>query len=386
MPTIGLSMIVRNEAKLIVRCLESVRPLVDVIYVSDTGSDDKTVGIIYDFMKEYNINGVVVDTRWRDFSHNRNIALDILRKVSPQTDYAFMIDADDQLEIAPDFDIAAFKAGMDKDVYDIPVSHGGVVHSRPQIFRNRPGYHFVGVLHEFLEVDQKPFTRATVSGLLIKASIEGSRNADPQKFEKDALLLEKALATEKDEYLRARYTFYLAQSYRDSGQHDSALKYYLARSNMGIWDQEVYVSLVEAIRCYARLDEQPFVLPINCFERAAKILPGRAEAYHGVSFLCRQKGENQEGTRIARLGLHLTTPPDGLFIEPWIYDYGLRDEYAVNAYWAGHYLECLDSCLQLLASPKTPPDMHKRLADNALAALAKLKPRFVANTSLVFSD
>lgn len=362
-------MIVKNEATLILRCLSSVLPLVDYVCISDTGSTDGTQKIIGDFLESHIIRAKIHDDRWRDFATNRNLALAHLQKMT--VDYAFVIDADDTLEISAGFDIAAFKAGMDRDIYDLQVEHGGVLHPRPQIFRNKPGYYWVGVLHEYLE-SPKPFTRATAPGLRIKASIEGSRNADPQKFQKDAEVLKKALRSEKDAYLRARYTFYLAQSYRDCEDYENALKYYLICSKMGFWDQQVYVSLLEAIRCYEKLEKSgPLDAALDCFERAAKALPGRAEAHHAMSFLCRQRGANKQGMEIAGRGLHITEP-EGLFIQSWIYDYGLQDEYSVNAYWAGQYLESLRSSLLLLASPKTPHDMVKRLAGNSIAAVEKM--------------
>lgn len=384
MATIGLSMIVKNEAKLILRCLESVRPLVDFFVISDTGSTDNTKEIIKNFSWQNDFPGAIVNHKWRDFANNRNFALEALHN-HKEIDYAFVIDADDTLEIAPGFDVAAFKAAMTFDIYDLMVEHGGVLHPRPQIFRNKPGYYWVGVLHEYLDAPTG-FTRAPAPGLKIHASIEGSRNADPKKFQKDAEILKKALKTEKNGYLRARYTFYLAQSYRDAEDPENALKYYLIRSKMGFYDQEAYIALLEAIRCYTKIGKPPD-LALECFEQATKILPNRAEAHHALSFLCRQRGENKFGMEIARCGLDLPMP-GGLFIQPWIYDYGLRDEFAVNAYWAGHYRESLESSLKLLASDKTPADMVKRLAINSLAALEKLpqQPAPAPEPMFLFSD
>ncbi len=45
MPTIGLCMIVKNEAHVITRCLDSVCPLVDHVLIEDTGSTDATRAI-----------------------------------------------------------------------------------------------------------------------------------------------------------------------------------------------------------------------------------------------------------------------------------------------------------------------------------------------------
>jgi glycosyltransferase involved in cell wall biosynthesis len=384
MATIGLCMIVKNEAKLILRCLNSVRPLVDFVLISDTGSSDGTQKIIRDWLEFHGVEGLVTEDAWQDFASNRTTALHHLRKIK-SIDYAFVIDADDQLEITPGLDIAGFKAQMDVDIYDLMVRHAGVVHPRPQIFRNKPGFHYVGVLHEFLEAP-KPFTRSGALGLVIKASIEGSRNADPQKWLKDAQILKKAIKSEKNAYMRARYMFYLAQSYRDAEDFEQALKYYLIRSNTaGGWDQEIYISLLEAIRCYTKLGSDHYQKAYYTWQRASAMMPQRAEADHAMSFFCRQVGKNHEGMDIARRGLSLAVP-DGLFVEPWIYEYALRDEFSVNAYWSGHYLEGLKGSLVLLASEKTPHSMVVRLANNSIACVEKLTPKFVSNTSLVFSD
>jgi tetratricopeptide (TPR) repeat protein len=155
---------------------------------------------------------------------------------------------------------------------------------------------------------------------------------------------------------------------------------------MGFYDQEVYIALLEAIRAYSKLQKPPD-LALECFDRAAKLLPGRAEAHHAMSYLCRQRGENKFGMEIARRGLDIKQP-DGLFIQPWVYDYGVRDEYAVNAYWCGEYRECLESSLKLLASESTPASIVKRLAINSLAALEKLttQPAAAPEPMFLFSD
>ena len=42
MATVSLCMIVRNEEKVLTRCLDSVRGIADEICITDTGSTDKT--------------------------------------------------------------------------------------------------------------------------------------------------------------------------------------------------------------------------------------------------------------------------------------------------------------------------------------------------------
>ncbi len=74
-------MIVRNEARVIVRCLESLRPLVDYVLIEDTGSTDNTQTIISDWLVRVGLPGRVYDEPWQSFAYNRSHALAELRKV-----------------------------------------------------------------------------------------------------------------------------------------------------------------------------------------------------------------------------------------------------------------------------------------------------------------
>lgn len=369
MSTIGLCMIVKNEAKVILQCLASALPIVDYVLVIDTGSEDGTQDLIRTFLTTHNVNGAVIDEPWRDFAYNRTFALERLREVET-VDYAMIIDADDVVVQDAGFDPNAFKSKMDHDLYDVEVSHGGISFYRPQICRNRLPFSFKGVLHEYLEAPPGHLTRETAKGFRVATGRGGARSQNPRKYQDDAAVLENALATEIDPFLVSRYTFYLAQSYRDSGEREKSLANYLRRAELGFWDEEIYVSLLEAGNLMAAMG-RPFDEVVAVFERAAQVVPARAEALHAASLYCRNQGRNAEGTEFARRGLDLAQPA-GLFIQPWVYDYGLLDEFAVNAYWTGAYRESLDACLKLLASEKLPAEMAKRVVANARFATDKI--------------
>ena len=80
-------MIVKNESKLILRCLESVRPIVDYVLVEDTGSTDGTQEIIREWLTRVGLPGEVYEEPWQDFAYNRSHALSRLRQVD-WVDYA----------------------------------------------------------------------------------------------------------------------------------------------------------------------------------------------------------------------------------------------------------------------------------------------------------
>jgi len=111
---------------------------------------------------------------------------------------------------------------------------------------------------------------------------------------------------------------------------------------------------------------------IDAYLEASRAMPTRAEALHGASRYCRFKGHNEKGFQLARKGLALGRPSIGMFVESWIYDYGLLDELAINGYWSGHYRESLEACIKILGNTACPPDKRERIAVNAMFALKKL--------------
>ena len=367
--SIGLCMIVKNEAHVITRCLDSVKPLVDFVYIEDTGSDDGTQQVIRDWLAQAGMPGEVVDVPWRDFAYNRTHALASLRQHG-EIDYAMIIDADDMLQFTPGFDVNQFKQTLIADLIDVDVHHGVIKHKRPHLCRNSLEFTYRGVLHEFLQVPAGTIKRAGVKDMFIKIGGGGARSLDPAKFSKDAANLERALEAETDAFLRARYTFYLAQSYRDSGQKQKALNTYLNRADLGFWQEEVYVSLLQAAKLYEQLDH-PEQEVIAAYQRAAAAVPSRVEALHALSRYCRSKSRYEEGYQFAQLGLERQSV-DGLFVEHWIYDYGLLDEYSINAYWTGRFIQSRDACNRILREAKIPASQRARVEANLAFALAKL--------------
>jgi glycosyltransferase involved in cell wall biosynthesis len=358
--TICLSMIVKNEASVIRRCLDSVRPLIDHWVIVDTGSTDGTQDIIRAHLKD--LPGELVERPWQDFAHNRSEALALAR---PHADYTFIIDADDALELSAGFVLPALTA----DSYTVDIQDTNAFYQRQQFVRAALPWRYAGVLHEFLTCDGAgPQSHLPI---VMRRNHDGARRNDPTTYQRDAAILEAALARETDPFLISRYTFYLAQSYRDSSMPEKALEKYLARAELGYWHEEVYMALLHAARIKESLGHAEQEV-IDTYLRAAAICPNRTEALHGASRFCRFKGRNEEGYQIAKRGIDLKMPGAGLFLEPWIYETGLLDEFAVNAYWSDHPRESLDATLRILGNKNLPQEQWQRFSDNARFALQKL--------------
>jgi glycosyltransferase involved in cell wall biosynthesis len=122
-----LNMIVKHEAPVIRRCLDSVRPVIDYWVIVDTGSTDGTQDIIRKHLGD--LPGELIERPWVDFAHNRSEALDLARG---RADYLLVIDADETLEITEGFEMPRLSA----DSYDIEVRCGGFTCARKQLLRN----------------------------------------------------------------------------------------------------------------------------------------------------------------------------------------------------------------------------------------------------------
>lgn len=101
-PTVGVALIVRDEADKIERCLQSFWAHVDRVAIIDTGSTDNTRGEIMDFAHRQELAGVTTELRlgefeWvDDFGAARRAAEDLLGDV----DWRAWIDADDTIRNA----------------------------------------------------------------------------------------------------------------------------------------------------------------------------------------------------------------------------------------------------------------------------------------------
>jgi len=357
---IGLCMIVKNESKVIKRCLDSVKPLIDYVCISDTGSTDNTIEIIHEWLKENNMKGEVIQNEWKNFAFNRSLSLENLRK-HKDIDYTLVIDADEILEYDENVNFVQLKNDLTCDLYDITCRFGNIEYARANLFKNSMSFYYKAILHEYLECKEPVLSRQTLFGVYNRPIQDSARNNSNKKYENDAKVLEDVLKTETDQFLISRYTFYLAQSYKDCGQNGKAIYWYNKRAELGGWDQEIYWSLYQV----ARLKEimgYPEDDIIQSYMRAYEKCPSRIEALHNAIKFCRTHGRDHQAYIIGKHAKSLNVNKSGLFVETWMIDYALDDEFSIACYWSGHYEEGLKVCEELIH--KMPEDQKPRVQQN----------------------
>ena len=138
---LSLCMIVKDEEKVLARCLDSIQKEVDEIVITDTGSTDGTI----DLAKRY--TDMVYTFPWKDdFAAARNHSF-----ARATGDYAIWLDADDV--IAPDMlpRLRSLKTRIEQENADMAVCkyvNGGCLYFRERIVRRGAGMLWEGRVHE----------------------------------------------------------------------------------------------------------------------------------------------------------------------------------------------------------------------------------------------
>jgi glycosyltransferase involved in cell wall biosynthesis len=146
-------MIVKNEEKVLARCLDSLKGLMDEIIIVDTGSQDDTKKIAYKYTDK------VYDFKWvDDFSKARNFAFS-----KAGMDYIYSADADEVLSEENRERFALLKANLLPEIEIVQMKYGnqleyGTVYNfdeeyRPKLFKRLRNFVWQEPLHESVRLD-----------------------------------------------------------------------------------------------------------------------------------------------------------------------------------------------------------------------------------------
>lgn len=154
MTTFSLCMIVKNEEKVLARCLESTKDIFDEIIIVDTGSTDKTKEIALKYTDK------VFDFKWcDDFAKARNFSFSKATK-----EYIMWLDGDDVILKEDRKKLISLKESLDKntDIFMLRYNtgfdeNGNVTFSyyRERIIKNFKNYTWVSPIHEVIPLTGK---------------------------------------------------------------------------------------------------------------------------------------------------------------------------------------------------------------------------------------
>lgn len=157
MVTISLCMIVKNEEKVLARCLDSVKDLVDEIIIVDTGSGDKTKAIAASYTDK------VYDFTWvHDFSAARNFAFS-----KASCEYIYSADADEVIDGENREKFRQLKETLLPEIEIVQMYYGnqlsfGTIYNydrelRPKLFKRMRSFEWIEPIHETVRLEPVVF-------------------------------------------------------------------------------------------------------------------------------------------------------------------------------------------------------------------------------------
>ena len=379
-PKLCLNMIVKNESRIIRRLFDSVVDIIDSYCICDTGSTDNTVDIIKTYFDSKKIPGKIVYEPFRDFGYNRSYALKQCEGME-NADYILLLDADMVIQTPADFDLKVFKEGLvNSDAFFVFQGTDEFYYKNVRIVKNNVGMKYWGVTHEYVEVPSGCiYGKYEKSDFFILDIGDGGSKTD--KFERDILLLKKGLEQIPN---NDRYTFYLANSYYNSGHFLEAIETYKKRIEIGGWIEEVWQCYYTMGICYRNLGEMEKA--ICSWMDAYSAFPERIENLYEIIHYYRNNGKNRMAYHFYTLADKTRkrfTSNDYLFLQKDIYDYKLDYELSIIGFYENSDNYDMNvCCMKLLAYPKTEEWMFNNILSNYKFYCNKLEGGIVYNIQL----
>ncbi|MCJ8012746.1 glycosyltransferase family 2 protein [Paenibacillus sp. KQZ6P-2] len=224
---ISLCMIVKNEEKLISRCLESVKKLVDEIIIIDTGSIDKTKSIARQYTNH------VYDYKWNDdFAAARN---ESLRHATGK--WILILDADEYIKES-EHDFEKLRQYLNSQNPNQPCCYilkilnltgngydetNIIESSGARLFNNNVNIHYSQPIHEQLTVANGTIEFKNILLTLHHSGYIHEIVNQKNKSHRNMEILKTMETGNKD---NPYYHFILGNEYSNSGESDLALQSY----------------------------------------------------------------------------------------------------------------------------------------------------------------
>ena len=212
---IVLNAMVKNEAAVIERMLESVYKHIDYWVIQDNGSTDGTQDIIKNFFESKNIPGVLYYEPWQYPGYNRNHTLQHCLNSNHGCEYILRMDADEILEVDDNFDWDVIRT---HDAWNMVARSGNYDYYRMWLWKaGLPWYFADDKRHETIHMkDNAPYTVGMLPAGFRHVLLPGGITwENPYKFFIDALELENQVVT-KQNCTDLYHLFYIGKSYNDT--------------------------------------------------------------------------------------------------------------------------------------------------------------------------
>lgn len=341
-----MTLMVKNEERIVVRCIEHALRVADAVCVSDTGSTDGTLDVLGSYLPSLRAEAERVPTKlvhapWKDFGSNRTASMlatvafcDELGWDRRRT-YSLVLDADMLLRASDEFD----KATLTEGAYLVRQATASLSYYNVRLMRLSDPWRCVGVTHEYWESTSSPTEGSgpsdsgPVSLRAVHIDDVGDGGCKEDKFERDERVLRAALETDP---ANTRYMFYLAQTLRDVGKTEEAVEWYKRRADAGQWRQEVWYSMYQLCKLYYKLRMMPEMELWGL--KAHEYCGERAECLYALTRAFRIEAQYHKAWHYHELGRRVVSfrpsvDAEALFEEPAVYTRLFEYERTILAYY-----------------------------------------------------
>jgi glycosyltransferase involved in cell wall biosynthesis len=342
--SVSMALIVKNEERVLGRCLESLRGAVDEIVVVDTGSEDGTKRIAQRYTDK------IYDFVWcQDFAAARQFAFD-----RATSDWVAWVDADDVVLQADR--IKPLLAATPPQVcgytwrYICGWDASGKANFefwRERCVRNDGTFRWMGRVHEVL-VPQRPCVQKQNHDIVVEHHPEST---NPDRGRNLKILQDEYAANGGT--LEPRMLFYLGREYADAGNIERAIDVLLQYLQVGEWDEERFRAHVQLAQLYRAQAQYRLALDMDL--QALKILPQWPDAYFGLAQTYYFLQDWPKVIHWCDIGRTMPVPQAVLFTNPRDYDFTWIIYYTNALYHVGQLDEAVAWTRRALrVSPDNP--------------------------------
>jgi len=353
--SVGLAMIVKDEAPRLARLAQSLDGVLDHWTIVDTGSSDDTVEVARQQFR--GVPGSVIEDTWRGYGPSRNVALAEARQHS---DFVMTLDADDTFHGTIDRDIPPDCDGVEAE-YHV----GELRYWVPRLIRSTQPWEWRGRAHEYLTTVDESFSLGRSETFHVVHHADGGNRAT--KFQREVDLL---LADHEEDPEDPRPVFYLARNHDDIGDLAMATRYYRARLRMRGWEEETWYAQWRLGCCLLAtgwVDEGCGML-----WRAWDARPQRAEPLYTLAEYYRRTSQwrlSFEACALAGQYCDIGNDApnvggDRLFVHLDVYQWRIAYEQSISAFYVGHLELGRALTDELLRRDDLPPDVVTTLEGN----------------------
>ena len=346
---LSVLIMVKNEKKRIHVTLESIKNIVDTLFILDTGSTDETIEIIKTFCKENNIQLYLKQEDFVNFEVSRNVLLEYVNSFD-FTEFCLLLDVNDELKGDKHLIKLCEKEKNTPNTGFLLIQEWWSGHYdryfNVRLIKAKKGWLFTGVVHEYIsdKTNNVQPIKVDDNNIIIYQDRTKDDDKSMKRFSKDKELL---LTEHKKNPTDTRTVFYLAQTFSCLNDIESAYIYYRLRGCMHGFVEEIFTS---HLKCgdLSILMRHPWEVTMGWYMKAFELIPRAEPAVRMAEYYKNVAKNMMLAYTFANMACQLPPTECILFVDKMSYEYNRWHVLGAVAHHMGKFEEGRNACLKAI--------------------------------------